>query len=299
MAGNVKSYGQIFKEGMAQGAGQQCIHEAFGFITNVLAEVISAASREISGTSIKKNVIEIPCLCSSDIPLDVQSGFCKAIEVLLAMLIKTILTNNPRTRFSQNASSMFKDIPLLTWYDKLQESANGALNDISKALLFIEYKNGNNKAVDGENAVSIFMDSFEENMEKLIEHCIAMEADATYSESKGMIPTFIEIDIYNNMFMDLTNRPQKNEARKVVIGVRVIPIPKSTLDIRSFVVKRNKNEVGETSKAIAAKKTGFFKGLLKKIGIIKERLVNTDAKMDVNDLYTTFQKVAGIQKPFE
>ncbi|MGL5316967.1 MAG: hypothetical protein ACRC92_27155 [Peptostreptococcaceae bacterium] len=257
------------------------IDSIFSFAFNTAYDIRDAIENN-KPVSIDKSTVTLVCIVDDTLPLKTVNQYCDNLEVIYASFIRSLLSVTSKSRIDSDAKGIFKTIPLLTPYDKV--AFNKKLNAFEsvKSTLFNDMRSSS-------SIVSKFAEEMKKEMElremALNGYSYAMEADVIQKESRGAVPTFVNIPIMINSF-------GKTVEKNVSIGVRVIPKIMSREEVASFFIKRGKMEV-------TAPKDGFMSKLKSMLSLSKSRLSNLKINSsDKKTLFDMFSTVSKINKPF-
>lgn len=232
------------------------------------------------------NIISLVCIVSDDLPTDVRNQYCKTVEVVNAMMIRSLIMAGIEGRFTANTSTFYRRLPFMTSFDAVEfDKAKKVFRTIGDTILSRKH--------NGRQVIDTFAEAFAENLDKHFK--IYMEANnVILSESRtGAVPTYIEAET-TILLADGT----KAATKKFMIGVEVIPKVVPASEIAQMFIKQNKalaEEVSMKSRSIWEKIKAFFNFKTKEL--VKEELAegNKDNAKVLNDLMNT---VSGIKKPF-
>lgn len=268
-----------------------------GFIiTPVLNGILDAMDPNIGsngrGSIISNNVIDLTCVTSDDLSSTTVKDYCKSLEVIYAMMIRSLISSQTRSRLRNGSGSIFKDIPIQNAYDGLQLDKEGNIGSFVPSW----FKGKFRAPLSGKAAVGVFNESklieLEKEYLKLVKVSAGLESDPFLKETRGAGPKFIDIELSTG---DLTGR---STTKTLSIGVAVRPKMVSATDVYSFMVKRNQAPL----EADKVSKVGFLKSITKlfsKEKIVKDAQDNSsNSGKAASALYRSMQKIRGIKKPF-
>ena len=242
---------------------------------------------------ISKNVIKVVTFVSDDLPLDVRNSYCHSLEVTYALQLKSLLEGSIRGNLNSSNDSLFKDIPLLTPHDKvvLKNGVN-VMRNVSSGLFSMLEQNKNDSPID---AMSIFTENYNRYLDKLIvtTSSYGMENDVLIKEARGMVPTFVNLEI------QMYDRNGKLFTAKRSIGIEVRPVVVPKEQFISFFIKKDKNllKIDNDISSVWSNIKNKFKASFSRIEKDKnlDGIITNEIRRDLSSLMTT---VSGITKPF-
>ena len=266
-------------------------------ITPVLNMILDVKDPNVavmgSSTSmISNNVIDLTCITSDDLTSSTTKDYCKSLEVIYAMMIRSLISSQTRSRLNNSSASIFKDIPIQNAYDGLQLDKAGNISTFVPSW----FRGKVRAPLSGKAAVGVFNESRIAELEKeylsLIRVQGGLESDPFLKETRGAGPKFIDIE------MSTTDLSGKATTKNLSIGVAVRPKMVSASDIFSFMVKRNVTPL----EADKVAKVGFMKSIAKLFSrekVVKNAADNSsDSGKAASALYRSMQKIKDIKKPF-
>lgn len=223
------------------------------------------------------NKVTLYCLVAEDLPIDTRNSYCKSLEIVYATIIRSMLSLRDRSRLDSSPREIFRSLPMLTPYDKVQFDKNiGSFIKVSDWFF--------NRQYNGSDALDVFNESFLNLMDSSV--TVGMEADAFLKEGRGSVPTYVEI---NTSVSQLGGRPIE---KSYSIGVEVRPKVVSNEELASMIIKRTKVVKDIPAESIWKKiKTKLNFNLKRKE--VKE--MDRDTHKSLNDL---LGYVHAIEKPF-
>lgn len=240
-------------------------------------------------TDMNANVIELACVCTDDLPVDLVSQYCKSVEIVYATLVRSILQSTIRSRGNSRPKDMLKSLPILTNFDLVEFNDEiNAISSVSEGLF------GNKNAQSGSAAVNAFLEAVKVELAKrdIVEYGI--EADVFLKETRGGVPTFIDVSV------TITTPGGGKPIEKVIpIGISVRPKMVQPQEMIGFFIKQN-NALTEISNASKVKSKKFsFKSLLSSNRIKKDKIMGgvLDNKSK-RVLSSLLESTKNIKKPF-
>lgn len=277
-------------------AGILSLGSAF-ILTPVINSIIDVTDPNVSqiGSArnmISNNVIDLTCITSDDLSSTITKDYCKSLEVIYAMMIRSLISSQTRSRLKNTSGSIFKDIPIQNAYDGLTLDKDGNLAQFTSNW----FKGKFRAPYSGKAAVAVFNESKLAELEKeyrnLVNLGAGIESDPFLKETRGAGPKFIDIEL------STTSLDGKAATKNLSIGVAVRPKMVSAADVFSFMVKRNASALEPDKTA----KVGFLKSVTKLFSrekVVKEAMGNGSASgKAASGLYKTMQKIKNIKKPF-
>ncbi|MGL5716286.1 MAG: hypothetical protein ACRCX2_24925 [Paraclostridium sp.] len=239
-------------------------------------------------TDIKSNVVELVCVCTDDLPIDLTSQYCKSLEVVYATLLRASLQSLIRNRGNSSPKDIFKSLPILTNFDQVQFNKElGTISSLSDSLF------SNKKGEAGSAAVSAFLEHVKHGIESVDVkfNCGLESGDVFLKETRGGVPTFIEA------IVTITTPGGKAMDKVIPIGVSVRPKVVSPQEVIGFFIKQNNKLVELTQNEKVRAKRFSFKSLLSSNRIKQD----ATAKLSSNEkrtLNNILESTKDINKPF-
>lgn len=237
--------------------------------------------------NLRDSIINLQLVATEDLSIDTVNSYCKALEVLYAMIIRSILTVQDRSRFSSNANSIFTSLPMLTPYDKVSFD--------KKLQSFISVRDGIfSKGESGSKALQTFAESFTAHLQDMNKDksTISFE-EVILKDATSAAPTFVDVTI------NVTQFGGKSVEKTFSIGLQVRPKIVSNQDMVQFLVKRNLSLVNN----VDGQTKSFWARLKAKFSFNYRRAQNTSTKVgakpaDERTLENMMASVKSIKKPF-
>lgn len=245
--------------------------------------------RDYAQTEAKQpnNTVTLQCVCTDDLPIDVRNSYCKSLEIIYAMMIRSLLTLQNRSRLNDTPSSIMGGIPMLTPYDKIK------FNNKVNGFISVRDSIFNRDKQDGQKALDVFTESLQAKLDEFTAalSTISIEdANVILKGGSSAAPTFIEIGIN---VQDFNGRVIE---KKFSLGIQVRPKVVSSQEMMQFVVKRN-NAVANVDGA-----TRTFWQRMKNSFVFNYTKVKATAKsgeiQGEKSLNEMMEAVKGIKKPF-
>lgn len=233
------------------------------------------------GFALGGSTITLPCLISEDLPLDIRNSYCKSLEVVYAAIIKSVLTVNDRSRFDSMARDIYRSLPMLTPYDKLQYKKDQETYQNVSDWFF-------NREYNGNKAVDVFTESYISRLNNYMNTKldIGTEAEMVYKESRAGVPTYVDITI------QVDNLNGKAGEKTFTVGIEVRPKVVSNVELVSMLVKKTLPKPDPKDIAFFSKMKNLFK-----FNKSRKEMSSGDPKKQ-KSLYEMVNKIEGIQKPF-
>lgn len=262
------------------------IDQLIAFILNTIFDI-----RDLIETNkeqpLNGNIITLQCVCTDDLPIDVRNSYCESLEIIYAMIIRSMLNIQDRSRFNSTPTAILSSLPMLTPHDKIKFSnkINGFLS-VKDSIL-------NRNAQGGETALTVFTESLDAKIDQLIaaKQTLGLEADSVIlKDATSAAPTFVEISVNVSQFGG------RVVEKKFTIGVQVRPKVVSSQEMMQFIVKRN-NAVAETDGATKMS----WQRMKNKFMFNHKKLKNTAKTGEISGektLNEMMESVKGIKKPF-
>lgn len=258
----------------------------FVFILNTICDI-----RDLIETGkeqpLNGNIITLQCVCTDDLPIDVRNSYCQSLEIIYAMIIRSMLNIQDRSRFNSTPTAILSSLPMLTPHDKVKfdESVQGFVS-VRDSLL-----NGSDVS-GGQKALTAFTENLDANLNKMLSAKaeIAYESDIILKDATSAAPTFVEITVNVSQFGG------RVVEKKFTIGVQVRPKVVSTQEMMQFILKRNAS-VGDTDGATRT----FWQRMKNKFTFNYKRVKNTAKTGKISGertLNEIMESVKGIKKPF-
>lgn len=271
-------------------AGTLLIAPVINTVIDVMDPNISQLGN--SRNMISNNVIDLTCITSDDLSSSITKDYCKSLEVIYAMMIRSLISSQTRSRLKNNSGSIFRDIPIQNAYDGLILDKEGNFSQFTSQWLKGKFR----APYSGKAAISVFNESKIDELEKEYRNLLRVEAgiesDPFLKETRGAGPKFIDIEL------STTDLSGKAATKNLSIGVAVRPKMVSAADVFSFMVKRNASALEPDKTA----KVGFLKSITKLFSrekVVKDAIDNgTASGKAASGLYSTMQKIKNIKKPF-
>lgn len=233
------------------------------------------------------NTITLQCVCTDDLPIDVRNSYCKSLEIIYAMMIRSLLTLQNRSRLNDTPSSIMGGIPMLTPYDKIK------FNNKVNGFISVRDSIFNRDKQDGQKALDVFTESLQDKLDEftaVLSSISVEDANVILKGGSSAAPTFIEIGIN---VQDFNGRVIE---KKFSLGIQVRPKVVSSQEMMQFVVKRN-NAVSNVDGA-----TRTFWQRMKNSFIFNYTKVKNTAKsgeiQGEKSLNEMMEAVKNIKKPF-
>lgn len=233
------------------------------------------------------NTITLQCVCTDDLPIDVRNSYCKSLEIIYAMMIRSLLTLQNRSRLNDTPTSIMGSLPMLTPYDKVK------FNDKINGFISVRDSIFNRNKQDGQKALDVFTESLQDKLDEFtrVMNTISIEdANVILKGGSSAAPTFIEISLNINEFSGRVTE------KKFSLGIQVRPKVVSSQEMMQFIVKRN-NAVAEVDGA-----TRTFWQRMKNSFIFNYKRVKNSAKsgeiQGEKTLNQMMESVKNIKKPF-
>lgn len=268
--------------GIVAGAGAMLVVPVINALLDSYDSLVGGPVGIKSGSLLSNNVIDLSCVVTNDLSSNTVKEYCNFLSTSYALMIRSLISSQTRSRFTQGSRSIFRDIPIHNAYDALTID-NGKFQSTANNI----FSRGN---YSGKAALTAFNESMMQAMDSVYLSCVAgVEADGYVTDGKGIQYVDAELTIANGM-------DGKAATKKLSIGVSVRPKRVSENDMFSFMVKRNKNII-EADKASQSGFARLIGRLFNKKKTI-ETTTQTNAKNDSSGLYALMSKVEQIKKPF-
>ena len=233
------------------------------------------------------NIIALQCVCTDDLPIDVRNSYCESLEIIYAMIIRSMLNIQDRSRFNSTPRSILSSLPMLTPHDKVKFD--------EKLQSFVSVKDSilNGKSVmGGQKALTAFTENLDAKLNELVSNkaVISYESDIILKDATSAAPTFVEISINVSQFGG------RVVEKKFTIGVQVRPKIVSSQEMMQFILKRNAS-IGDTDGATRT----FWQRMKNKFMFNHKRIKNTVKSGEITGektLNEMMESVKGIKKPF-
>lgn len=237
--------------------------------------------------NLRDSVINLQLVATEDLSIETVNSYCKALEVLYAMIIRSILTVQDRSRFSSTANSIFSSLPMLTPYDKV------AFN--KQLQSFMSVRDGIfSKGESGNKALQTFAESFSAHLSELHKEnqTISIE-EVILKDATSAAPTFVDVTI------NVTQFGGKAVEKTFSIGLQVRPKIVSNQEMVQFIVKRNLDLVN----SVDGQTKSFWARTKAKFSFNFRRAKNTTEKVgakpaDERTLDNMMNSIKSIKKPF-
>lgn len=233
------------------------------------------------------NTITLQCVCTDDLPIDVRNSYCKSLEIIYAMMIRSLLTLQNRSRLNDTPAAIMGNLPMLTPYDKVKfdDKVNGFMS-VRDSIL-------SRGKMDGQNALDIFNENLQAKLDEMTSTLSSIsieDANVILKGGSSAAPTFIEIGLNIQEFNGRTSE------KRFSLGIQVRPKVVSSQEMMQFIIKRN-NNVGDVDGA-----TKTFWQRLKNTFSFNYKRVNQSAKRGEisgeKTLNEMMESVKRINKPF-
>ena len=235
---------------------------------------------------IKSNVVELVCVCTDDLPIDLTSQYCKSLEVFYATLLRASLQSVIRNRGNSSVKNIFKSLPLLTNSDEVViDKELGTISSLAEGLF-------SKKGEKGSVAVGAFLEHVKAGIENIdVKFRPAMESgDIFLKETRGGVPTFIEA------IVTITAVGGRAMDKTIPLGISVRPKIVSPQEMIGFFIKQNNKLVDLTSSEKVKAKKFSMKSIFN-----SKRIKNEEVKVDNSakkSLHQMLENTKGINKPF-
>lgn len=280
---NWGSVGQSAATGLVAGAGAMLVVPVINALLDGYDSLVGGPVGIKSGSLLSNNVIDLSCIVTNDLSSNTVKEYCNFLSTSYALMIRSLLSSQTRSRFTQGSRSIFRDIPIHNAYDALSID-DGKFQSTASGIF------GRGK-YSGKAALTAFNESMMHAMDDLYLSCVAgVEADGYVTDGKGIQYVDAELTIANGM-------DGKASTKKLSIGVSVRPKRVSENDMFSFMVKRNKNII-EADKASQSGFSRLLGRLFNKKKEIQSTSKETGKKAEESKLYELMSKVEQIKKPF-
>lgn len=253
-------------------------------VTNVLFSFWDMLNNPKGAMPLGSNVVTLICVVSDDLPIDVRNMYCKSLEVINAMTIRSLIMSSIEGRLTAGTPHLYRKLPFMTSFDSVEfDKAKKAYKTIGDSVL--------SRKFNGSQVIDNFAEAFIENLDKHFK--ISMEDALIKESSTGAVPTYIEAEV-----TILLDNGAKAHTKKYMMGVQVIPKVVPANEIAQMFIKQNKRIIEEAQNANRSwweklKSVFTFKS--------KEAIKAADKEGDkasAKVLNDNMNAVANVKKPF-
>lgn len=236
------------------------------------------------GRKLNDSIINLQLVATEDLSITTVNSYCKALEVLYAMIIRGLLTVQDRSRLNSGPSALYKSLPMLTPYDKVAFSR--------QIDSFIQVRNSifSRGGESGNKALNAFSESFIRNMK---EHSEISIEEVILKDATGAAPTFVDVTV------NVTQFGGKSIEKTFSIGIQVRPKIVSNQEMIQFMVKNNLS----LADSVDGRTKSFWARTKAKFSFNFRRTKNNKAATNSSPntektLNNMMESVKGIKKPF-
>ena len=281
--------GGMIRSGVASGL-RDLVGSAFRIfepvVTNVLFTFWDMLNNPKSSMPLGSNVITLMCVVSDDLPIDVRNMYCKSLEVVNAMTVRSLIMSSIEGRLTASTPNLYRKLPFMTGFDAVEfDEAKKAYKTIGDSVF--------SRKFNGSQVIDNFAEAFVENLEKHFKLKISMEEAVMRESSTGSVPTYVEAEV-----TILLDNGAKAHTKKYMIGVQVLPKVVPANELAQMFIKQNNRIVAEAQEANRSwweKLKSFFTFKSKEAIKANDKEGNKEAAKVLND---NMNAVAGIKKPF-
>lgn len=291
-APNIRDNGDFV--GMMRGAVATGIRELVGsayrifepVVTNVLFTFWDMLNNPKGAMPLGSNVITLICVVSDDLPIDVRNMYCKSLEVINAMTVRSLIMSSIEGRLTASTPNLYRKLPFMTSFDAVEfDKAKKAYKTIGDSVF--------SRKFNGSQVIDNFAEAFIENLDKHFKFKVSMEEAVMRESATGSVPTYVEAEV-----TILLDNGAKAHTKKYMMGVQVIPKVVPANEIAQMFIKQNNRII---QAAQEASRSWWDK--LKSVFTFKSKEAIKAASSEGNKvaakvLNDNMNAVAAIKKPF-
>lgn len=283
------NFGGMIRSGVASGI-RNLIGSAYRIfepvVTNVLFTFWDMLNNPKGSMPLGSNVVTLICVVSDDLPIDVRNMYCKSLEVVNAMTVRSLIMSSIEGRLTSNTPHLYRKLPFMTGFDAVEfDKAKKAYKTIGDSIF--------SRKFNGSQVIDNFAEAFVENLEKHFKLKISMEEAVMRESSTGSVPTYVEAEV-----TILLDNGAKAHTKKYMIGVQVLPKVVPANELAQMFIKQNNRIIAEAQEANRSwweKLKSFFTFKSKEAIKATVKEGNNEAAKVLND---NMNAVVGIKKPF-
>lgn len=291
-APNIRDNGDFV--GMMRGAAATGLRDLVGsayrvfepVVTNVLFTFWDMLNNPKGAMPLGSNVITLICVVSDDLPIDVRNMYCKSLEVINAMTVRSLIMSSIEGRLTASTPNLYRKLPFMTSFDSVEfDKAKKAYKTIGDSVF--------SRKFNGSQVIDNFAEAFIENLDKHFKFKVSMEEAVMRESSTGSVPTYVEAEV-----TILLDNGAKAHTKKYMMGVQVIPKVVPANEIAQMFIKQNNRII---QAAQEASRSWWDK--LKSVFTFKSKEAikaasNEGNKVAAKVLNDNMNAVAAIKKPF-
>lgn len=291
-APNVRDNGDFV--GMMRGAVATGVRDLVGsayrvfepVVTNILFTFWDMLNNPKGAMPLGSNVITLICVVSDDLPIDVRNMYCKSLEVINAMTVRSLIMSSIEGRLTASTPNLYRKLPFMTSFDAVEfDKAKKAYKTIGDSVF--------SRKFNGSQVIDNFAEAFIENLDKHFKFKVSMEEAVMRESATGSVPTYVEAEV-----TILLDNGAKAHTKKYMMGVQVIPKVVPANEIAQMFIKQNNRII---QAAQEASRSWWDK--LKSVFTFKSKEAIKAASSEGNKvaakvLNDNMNAVAAIKKPF-